>query len=139
MPFQNINQIRKKDEMEKIAKELEKIVELPELKKLVSEAVLIEHTIPHTVTFVLRTVHADGRREVGDKEHKIHDIYRLILSPKGLEEYSWVAKKHVVFAGDHSWFDEKRVNLNKNDYPRIIETYNITMQDVKQLRSKLEN
>ena len=137
MPFQNLNRIRKKDEISKIARELEEIVKLPQLKELVSEIVLIEYMRPHKVTCILRTGHEDGRIDEREEEAEVDDIYRLILNREGFKEYTRVGKDFAY--GPGPLCNEKEVRISKNDYHRIIKTHNITMKDVQDLRSKLES
>jgi len=119
MPFQNLNQIRKKDEISKIAGELEKIINMPELEDIFDKVMI-------------------GHQMFGEDSGFFCDGYFLILSSSGLKERN----ERVIVApkeyGGGLFIEEKNI-ITKEDFEYIIKKYDITLQDAQNLYSKLKN
>jgi len=130
MPFQNINQIRKKDEIERIARELEAIVKMPSLKDLDWEVVIAECDYPP-----IR--HGKQGFQYGERG-------KLILTSGGLEDDTekYAPKMGYEWAKTDTDREDSRARRNKvqiSDFEGIISKYKISMKDVKELRSRLES
>jgi len=124
MPFQNLNEIRKKDEIERVARELEEIVKMPELKDLIFEVTIAECNYP--------PIRFKGGFQSG--------IYgKLILTSEGLEdETERTVPKGYESKTQMECYESRRKKVQISDFDGIVDKYKISMRDVHELRSKLE-
>ncbi len=115
MPFQDLNQIRKKDEIRETANLLEKIVDLPELNNLSSEVLIAEY------------IHQGSCKE----------IYRLFLTTKGFEEYYELSSPAICEVFHSNQCSQRK--LKSSEFERTVLLYDISLQNAEDLYSKLKN
>jgi hypothetical protein len=130
MPLKNIDRIKKNDEVKKVADELAKIARMPQLKDLTSKIVLAEITTKIFDEVVNKCEYVSGEQEpIFEKVEIVRVFY---IGPNGFGEYE--TKKY----NDGS-YDASKGMLQNRYFKDIITNYNITIQEVEALSSRLEN